>query len=163
MYGTAAGYEAYHLERDNDIPADSAEDEINAALLVASEWIDAIYGLQFPGLKVGMRSQVREWPRTGAYDRYGYVVASDAVPREIEQATYEAAWRQLVSPGSLTLDYTPGKYKRASVDGAVSVEFANFSSAADFQKQFPIIDRIISPLLVGAGGYSPLTGDAVRV
>lgn len=163
FYGTAAGFRSYHIARGNDVPAEAADDDeaILEWLLVASEWVDARFASSFGGLKVGLREQVREWPRTGAWDIYGYSIASDTIPNEVVRATYEAALRQGVS-SSLTIDYTPGKYKRVSVDGAVSVDFASFNSAFDMQLQIPIVGQILAPILTGRGNVSSLSGDAVR-
>lgn len=162
-YGTDDGFTAYHSARGRAVQiADHDADEIAAARLVASEFIDGRYQASFPGTKIGMRAQVREWPRQGGSDRYGYAIASEVVPIEIDNATYEAAFRQLSSPGSLTKDWTPGKYKSVSVDGAVSATYATFGSAADVQTQYAIIDQILSPILTGAGNSASLSGSISR-
>lgn len=167
FYGTAAGYEAYLLAR-NYPPTDATDAEIEAALLVASEWLDARYGPMLAAgctNKTGGRAQVREWPRAGFVDVYGYAIGQTEIPREVEHATYEATLRQLANPGSLSVDYTPSKYKRAAVDGAVSVEYAGYSSAYDLQTSIPIIDGIMYPLISSQTGanLSGLSGKAVRV
>lgn len=160
FYGTHAGYDAYCEARNHDHGPHS-EAAVLAALLVASEWLDAKYRSAFPGLKVGQREQVREWPRTGAVDYYGYAVSSEVVPVEIEYATYEAAHREITLAGSLSVDYTPSKYKRVSVDGAVSVEYNDFDSAREAQTQYNIIDQILQPILTRSYG-SNLVGGSVR-
>lgn len=163
FYGTATGFRSYHTARGRNVAAFDDDAEINAGLLVSSEWLDAKYLASFPGTKVGERAQVREWPRYNAFDIYGYVVGSGAVPVEIDNATYEATFRHLTSPGVLAVDWTPGKYKRASVDGAVSVEFAMFANAAEIQTQFVVIDQILRPILTAVGGdHAALSGRAVR-
>jgi hypothetical protein len=165
FYGTAAGFRAYHTARGRElIVADDDDAEINAKLLIASEWIDGKFRASFGGSKVGQRAQVREWPRNGAMDRDWYSIAADSVPVEAINATYEAALRELVTSGSLSIDWTPGKYKRVSVDGAISVEYASFDSVADIQTQFAIIEQIIAPILNGRGGnLSGLSGAITRV
>lgn len=166
FYGTAAGFIAYHTARGRATAiADFDDPEIEAALLIASEWLDGKYFVNFSGYKTGQRDQIREWPRYGTFDNEGFSLPSDAVPREVENATYEAALTQLVSPGSLSVTFTPGKYKSARVEGAVSVEFAQFSSAFDIQTQFPIIDAILAPILSGYGSnaFSAMSGAGVRV
>ena len=61
FYGTATAFTAYHAARDNTVPADVDTDaEIEVALLVASEWIDARYRPQFQGWKTAEREQLRE-------------------------------------------------------------------------------------------------------
>lgn len=164
-YGTIGGFRAYHDDRGN--PNLTIDDEdVQSSLLVGSEWLDAVYRSGFPGLKVGQRAQVREWPRVGGTDIYGYAIDASIVPVEIEKATYEAAMRQALTPGSLSKDWTPSKYKRVSVDGAVSVDYVSFANANDIQTRFAIIDQILAPILTGYGGTgtaSALTGCATRV
>lgn len=161
FYGSAAGFSTYHTDRGRDV-ASYAAPGIEAALLVASEWLDARHRSSFGGLKVGQRDQVREWPRTGALDVYGYAVSSETTPTEIENATYEAALRELEDTGSLSVDWTPPKYKRAAVDGAVNVEYVMHQSAMDVQTRFAVIDEILSPILTGRGNISSLSGSIVR-
>ncbi|NUM72744.1 hypothetical protein HUU40_00140 [candidate division KSB1 bacterium] len=158
FYGTPEGYTAYHLARNHDIQV-LDETEILAALLVASEWLDARYRLKFGGEKMGGREQVREWERRAAYDIYDKLL--EGIPREIEYATYEAAAIQGATPGALSLNFTPGKYESVSIDGAVSVVYATIQSVSDVQTQFAIIGEILSPILTGFGGSS-VTGSSCR-
>lgn len=162
-YGSVAGFKTYHTARGRAaIIAAFEDDEIEAAKLVSSEWLDGNYRGSFPGIKIGYRAQVREWPRVGGVDRDGYVIASDSVPTEVENATYEATLRQLITPGSLSVDWTPSKYKRVSVDGAVSAEYNSFYSASDVQTKFKVIDDILAPILTGCGNVSSLSGNSSR-
>lgn len=162
-YGSNAGAVAYHTARGRSL-ADYEDDELTAARLVGSEALDARYRGMFPGTKVGLRAQVREWPRVAATDRDGYSIPSDSVPMEVENASYELMYRQLTSPGSLTRDYSPSKYKRVAVDGAVNVEYKTFDSASEFQTQFTVVDQIIAPVLTAIGAdFSGLSGAAARV
>lgn len=160
-YGTVAAFRTYHTARGRSTQA-YEDEEVEAAKLLASEWLDGRYRGQFPGLKVGQRAQVREWPRNGAVDRDGYAILATSVPTEIENATYEAAFRQLARPGSLSVDWTPPKYKRVSVDGAVSAEYAMFDSAVDVQTRFIAIDDILATVLCGSGNTSSLSGATNR-
>lgn len=161
-YGTVNGFLAYCEERAIT-PASTDDDRIKAGLIKASEWLDAIYRRSFPGYKVGQREQEREWPRNGATDVYGYNIAPDVPPREIEYATYEATIRDLEQPGCLSLDYTPPKYKQASVSGAVSVTYSTFDSVRDLQIKFARIDEILSGILSTSGDGTGLTGSSNRV
>lgn len=165
-YGSRAGFIEYHEARAREIPATWDNQFIDASLLVASEWIDNIYGSQFSGQKTGGFAQVREWPRLSAYATVPpspYLFDDDAIPDRVISATYEAAWRQATTPGSLQVDYTPGKYRSVSVDGAVSVDYALFLQASDVQTQIGIIDSLLWPLLNGPnGGMSTLSGGTNR-
>lgn len=159
FYGTVEAFRTYNADRGHNVNT-YQNDDVEAALLRASEWLDALYRPLFRGWKVGYRAQVREWPRAGVTDRYGYAVGN-SVPVEIENGTYEAARRELESPGSLTKDFTRSKYNRVSVDGAVSVQFANVD-ASDVQVQIPIVDMILEPLLGRRDRISSLSGSVVR-
>lgn len=163
-YGTVAGFKTYHSARGRaDIIENFDDSEIDAAKLITSEWLDATYRNQFPGLKVGMREQVREWPRQGASDIHGYAISSATVPTEVENATYEGTFRQLQTPGIFSKDYTPNKYKSVSVDGAVSIQYVQFGGAGDIQTQIKIIDEILAPILTAYGDFSPLSGGTALV
>jgi len=159
-YGSSAGFVAYLLARGTVV--DFTTEEIDAAKLVASEWLDANFRGNFSGLKVGMREQVREWPRTGAYDFYGYAVSNISVPAEIENATYELTLIELTTPGSLSVNFTPGKYASVSIDGVLSVDYTQFSQSAEAQTQYRKVIEILSSLLSPNRQLSGLSGVAVR-
>lgn len=161
FYGTVAEFKTYFAARAVDVSA-YADPAITAALVVASEWLDASFRDSFDGLKVGLRAQIREWPRTGASDIYGYYINSSVPPQEMIEATYQTALRQLASPGSLSVDFTPAKYQSVSVDGAVSVTYANFHFAADIQTQFPIVAQILAPILTRYGGQTSMYSGRVH-
>lgn len=164
FYGDVAGFKAYWIARGNQLVAAFDDDDILASLLVASEYLDATFRTQFMGLKLGGRAQVREWPRSGVIDIYGYGVDNTIVPPEMVQATYQAALRQHNTPGIFFKDYAPSKYKRVSISGGVDVEWA-IGSAYDFQTQMPSIAAVLTPILTGygSGGMSALSGAIGRV
>lgn len=150
FYGTAAGFTAYHTARGRDV-SDYDDSTIETKLLVGSEFLDGAFRAQFPGYKLGLAAQLREWPRTGVTDYYGYEVPSTVVPEAVENATYEIALRELASPGVTNTDSTPNKYRRVSIDGALSVEYAN-QDAMSLQLQMPILAQILDPLIGTRGG-----------
>lgn len=164
FYGTASGFMSYHADRDNTIPPDiDTDEEIEVALLVGSEWLDARYRNDFQGTKTGERAQIREWPRRGHVDYYGYLIPETETPREMLSATYEVALRHLISPGVLSVDYKPSLYDQVSVDGAVAAKFAKFGSASEIQTQFKTVAEILSGLISKPNEGSNLTGDVNRV
>lgn len=161
-YGSDEGFTAYHEARNRDVSSIDTDD-IAAARLVASEWLDGRYLASFPGLRVDP-TQTRQWPRQGAVDIYGYAIPSTDVPVQVENATYEAALRELQKPGILNPDFAPNKYKRVSIDGAIAVDYVVFDSASDIAVQFPVIGQWLYPLLVSrALAQSSLSGMTVRV
>lgn len=171
MYGTATGFVEYHEARDREIDGTWDDDVINSALLVASEWIDSVYGPSFVGKKTDGFLQEREWPRinavvhsSGHWPDY-YTFPDTEVPERVENATYEAAFRQLTTPGSLQVDYTPAKYKSVSIEGAISVDYAPFTQSSEIQIQIAAIDTLLWPLLdqSSSGNMSGLSGPVSRI
>lgn len=161
-YGTVSSFRIYHTARGRDVEVGTYPDvDVEAAKLIASEWLDGRYRGSFPGYKVNGRDQAREWPRYDAFDYEGRSVSSATVPTEVENATYEATYKELVTPGALFKDYTPSKYNKVAISGSVSVEFRN-TSAFDLQMQFPVIDQIMQSL-IGCSSSSSLSGEVVRV
>lgn len=168
-YGDAAGFESYHESRGREILVDWDIGSINGALLAASEWIDGIYGSSFIGYKTGGFTQTREWPRTNAVVEYSYpnyLFSDSEIPERVTHAAYEAAYRHLTSPGSLQADYTPAKYKSVQIDGALKVDYAQFSSAHETKIQIGIVDTLLWPLIdtddEGVGS-STMSGGSVRI
>lgn len=171
IYGDATGFAAYWAARGVELPGTLDDDAIDAALLVASEWIDGVYGPSFVGHKTSGFLQEREWPRTsavvqasGQWGEY-HTFATDAIPDRVKNAAYEAAYRHVITPGSLQVDYTPAKYKSVSVEGAISVDYAMFSNASEVQIQISAIDKLLWPLLDqnAIGSVSGLSGPSSRL
>jgi len=166
FYGDAADFENYFSARGFELPVDWDEDKINAALLVASEWLDS----QYEDLWIGYKNtfqQERSWPRQQAmvqtYPYYNF--KNDEIPIQVIHATYEAAKRELTNTGSLQIDYQPSQYSKVSVYNAVTVEYNSaVSSVGDVQTQIPIIQSLMSILIDGnkGGNSSSLVGRAAR-
>lgn len=145
-YGTDEGFTTWASELGHAVPAGT----ISAARQRGSLFVDGTYGPRFSGTPTGGAEQEREWPRTGAVDRYGNAIDPATVPTRVVNASYEAALRELQSPGSLAPDVTPGKVKkRVKVEGAVEVEYAvGKGTAAEQQPVITVIDGLLAPLLV---------------
>lgn len=110
-YGTLEAANAYHLALGNSgWTGDNALK--TAALVRATIWIDRTFRDRFPGAKAGGRAQVLEWPREEVLDSNGIAIDDDEVPIEIEHAAYEAALREIISPGSLSPDVSGREIKR---------------------------------------------------
>jgi hypothetical protein len=155
-YGTVAGFLTWAADRAKTYAADDTA--ILAALVRASEYVDAAYMAQWQGFKTNGRSQVRQWPRAGAADREGLTLSSDTVPVEVENATYEGADREIVAPGALAADIKPGggiirRVKAGSTEVEYAADTANTTT-------FTRIDQALSPLIGGTSSYSGNTARA---
>jgi hypothetical protein len=157
FYGSVAAADAYHAARLNAAwTGDEAAKQ--AALIRASAYIDGKYQAQnscgrweslFSGTKTGGRAQALQWPRTGATDNEGNDIPSNEVPIEIEQATYEAALREITLPGSLSPDYVAsGAIKRQKVD-VLEIEYqtASTGSGVPTRPVITVVDELVAPLL----------------
>lgn len=69
-----------------------------AAIRRAVAYLDA---LPWKGSKANGRSQALSWPRTGAADGSGDVIASDEIPAELIAAQHMLTWAEIASPGTL--------------------------------------------------------------
>ena len=158
FYGTVAAADAYHAARANAAWT-GEEPAKQAALLRASAYIDGKYQFQnargrweslFSGIKTGGRAQALQWPRTGAADNEGSAIPADEIPTEIEQATYEAALREIAAPGSLSPDYVAtNAIKRQKVD-VLEIEYQSAAPGAGGVPTRPVItvvDELVAPLL----------------
>lgn len=144
-YGTEAGFAAY-ADSTGQTPSAGA---VLPALVRASAYIDGKYGLRFSGVRTGGFDQALAWPRTGAVTSEGFIVPTDAIPVAVEYATYEAALREIASPGSLSPDYVASSaLKREKVD-VIEIEYAVSStlSAADVRPVVTVIDEMLAGLL----------------
>lgn len=160
-YGDTDDARAFWTARGYTIPVSWTDGQIDAARLVVSEWIDARYVAGFAGEKTGQRDQVREWPRAGSHDIHGWTFENDEFPRELLNAVYLATFYQMTTPGTFTASYTPPKYKRAAVDGAVSVEYMQFNYAYETLAQYPTIDQAIASIIARPGGNVSMLSGAV--
>lgn len=165
FYGSAEEFKQYLTARNREVSDNWSDEDIEAALLVASEWLDNQYEDSWIGYK-NTYEQERSWPRQLALVRTFpyYTYQNDEIPIEVNYATYEAADRQLNNPGCLQTDYTPKPYNSVSIYNAVTVEYVTGTSAGDVQVQIPAIQGLMSKLLdpEKAGQGNSLYGKAVR-
>lgn len=163
FYGTVSGYRAYHTARGRNVHGHPDAD-IEVALLKSSEWLDDRYRARFAGIKrYNRETQVREWPRSDAVDVNGWSINADTVPEEVEQATYEAAFRERAAPGSLNKDFTASAYSQVSITGALHVQYLQNRDVADVQTRFAEVDQQLARVLTGSGGMSAgIAGKGIR-
>lgn len=169
-YGTLTDADPYHAARGRTDWAAATTVARTEALTRASDYIDGRYRYQvagcwksmFPGTKTGGRAQEREWPRAGAQDSSGEDIPDNAVPVEVDRAMYEAAYRELTAPGSLSPDYVPTEQVTKEKIGPIEVSYATPQGSGGMPPNLPVIaavDGILSSLLCERGKY----GVGVRV
>lgn len=168
FYGNVEDFKNYCTLRNKVLPETWTNEMIESALLISSEWLDSKYENIFIGYKANGYKQERSWPREAAVvQNYPYYLfAKDEIPEQLNKATYEAAFRNLTSPGSLEVDFTPNQYKSVRIEGGVSVEYnSSLAYASDIQTEIPIIQSLMSDLIDydKSGSFSRVSGRASRV
>lgn len=153
-YLSVADFKAYCDARGVSYSA-YTDAQIEQALRRGTAYLDATYLACFGGLRMQGRAQALEWPRSGATDVYGYPVASDDVPGEIEKATAEAAIRELASAGTLSADLDPRQTTHEKV-GPLEV---TYTLTGRQTTTYPAIENALAGLI---GRRSMYSGVAVR-
>lgn len=120
---------------------------VDAALRRATRYIDANYA--FVGYPTHGSQQALAWPRTVLGPNSTYVYALDYMPREVKNATIEAAIRELASPGSLLADENPSQRVIRQKVGPIETQYSDRGAA---QVRITLIDRMISDLVSSSGG-----------
>lgn len=131
-YGTKEAFVQYVTDHGYIFPEGVTDTQIAAAMLRGSHVIDR-YEPKFSGARTGGYDQARAWPRTGAVTNYGQAIPADDTPRPIIEASYEASFLELITPGSLSPVVTGNGVTKREKVGELEIEYAVSSSrsAAD--------------------------------
>ncbi|MEM8628424.1 MAG: DnaT-like ssDNA-binding protein [Pseudomonadota bacterium] len=154
QYAVSVGYTAW---------TDGADNLKENALRRGTAWIDGMYGRRWPGVRTNGRDQALGWPRYGAKDQDGFEISSSVIPREVERATIEAAFRELSVPDSLTPDYVRATQVKREKVGPIEREYHGDGSTGDVTDLLPvltIVEHILKPLI--GGGSSDMTAKVQR-
>ena len=136
-------------ENDWNILSDSAKD---AAIIAATDYIEKVFQHRYLGRRTS-GEQGLGWPRLHVIDRDGFLLASDALPVVLEQATAEYA----VRAAALALDPDPtidasGKtvtrLKEQVGPIVTDTTFANTTTITNLIRAYPAADNLLEPLLV---------------
>ena len=144
--------------------------QIEQALRRGAQYLDNKFRYRFLGIRTDGREQAMEWPRqyvtltplrpdVGDWLPVNQTIPSDEVPIEIINASYEATTRELVTPGSLTPDYTSSEQVVSETVGPLSVTYASRSGSQAVLPVVTAIDRIVAPIL---RRQNNLSGTVVR-
>jgi hypothetical protein len=158
-YVSVADCAAYATKRALSFPGTDVPNS-EAALRLATAFIDNTYRARFTGYRTYRRAQALEWPRVGAYvyipnnssdmayaggydPAYDYI-GQNEIPVEIINATCEAAIREFTTPGTLSPDLDRGNAVKRLKAGSVEIEYGASATATT---TFQTIDLALSGLL----------------
>jgi hypothetical protein len=120
-----------------------------AALRIATQYLDAAYSGRWRGIhKLG--TQRLAWPRAYVEDDDGYAIDSDDLPRNLEEATAEAALRHMTEDDGLMPDLDQADVKRYAVKVGPITEDTTYLGAEQL-KRFSLIDALLSSILEPPG------------
>lgn len=126
-YGTKEAFVQFATDHGYVFPEGVTDTLIAAAMLRGSLVIDR-YEPKFSGARTGGYDQARAWPRTGAVTNYGQAIPADDTPRPIIEASYEASFLELITPGSLSPVVMGNAVTKREKVGELEVEYAVSSS-----------------------------------
>lgn len=122
-YGDDAGFAARLTALGRTLPGTAASPAVLRE--IGSAYIDGTYGYRFPGGPTGGAAQERAWPRTGAFDYYGNSIDPSVVPVAVINASYEAAWIEANSPGSLSVTISSAERVKRLKAGSAEIEYTD--------------------------------------
>lgn len=156
-YISVSDADTYHSDRGNTDWAAATTATKEAALRVATAWIDGSFRRRFPGTK-GTKEQALAWPRDSAVDAEGWAIDEDEIPTALKHATAEAALREVQDPGSLSPDLSAAGSVQSERNkaGPVETETVYRSGAIVGKTAFSIIETILSAILSGSKYIVPV-------
>lgn len=145
---SVADADAYHAARKNAAWLALANDDKEANLIKATDYLGQVYGQRWKGVRTSSL-QTLDWPR---YDvcANGYPVASDIVPVAVANACAEMALRAITSP-SLAPDVSRLK-KRVKV-GPIETEYVDGSTGLT---RYTAVDNMLAAYLSSSGSMIKL-------
>lgn len=153
-YVTTAETDSYFLARLNTAWAALTGAQKEAALISATDYLDATYEAQFKGLRASS-TQALAWPREGVTVD-GVEILPTIIPTRLKHAQMQLALK--ASAGELLADETQ-TVQREKVD-VIEVEYARGSVGGTL---YTFVSRLLAPLVRGgASGGSFSQASLVR-
>jgi hypothetical protein len=152
-YQSVAGADAYHATHSGStVWSGSTTPQKEQALIIASQYLDIVYGRQYVGSKMS-RLQGLLWPRVGVTDIDGFGYGSNEIPQAVLDATSEAALRYR-QDGSLIVDVSSKDQAVVSQSvtvGPIQKSTTYAASGKVEQKKYPVIEQLIGEFCGGFG------------
>lgn len=120
------------------------------ALRKGTRYLNDVYGLRWLGSRTNV-DQALHFPRSGIVDYDGFIIEDDEMPRELGDATAEAALRSVTETNGLLPDITEtGSLKRKKlVAGPLESEKEYVGGTRLESKIYTTIERLLDRLVTG--------------
>lgn len=151
-YIDVATFSAYHADRGNAIPGTPTNEQLEQAIIRATDYLDQRF--RFVGKRLLGRDQTTEWPRMDAWDLDRDLVTG--IPLEVKEATAEYALRALTAAlnPDPSRDASGAKVQSKSQQvGPIAQSFTYVSGAAFTMPKYPAADAKLrrSGLILSGG------------
>ena len=143
-YVSLAELKTYWLNRGVDLTDTSEDDQLEAKVREATDYIDTIGRIK-GGRATG--TQALEFPRTQCLDWSGYEVTG--LPARVKKACAELVYKALTTGQTLYADAARGGKVRSESVGPISVTYADDAPTGTV---FTQAMNLLAPLMVGPGG-----------
>ncbi len=120
----------------------------DAKIRIATRYLDMLYEPRFTGIRA-VSGQDLAWPRSGATDPDGYAFDATTAPQCVQDACAVAAVLEVTTTNGLYPDPSDtSQVARKKVKVGPVEQDITYIGAQDTNKTFPIVDRILTPVLV---------------
>lgn len=146
-YVSVDAFLAYFIDRNVDY-TDKEPEELQAALIAATDYIEARFANRFRGVRLN-NTQSLSWPRRNSYDLEGYGI--DGIPTRLKNAVYEYASRALTA--ALAPDFDGDRTVRASSETVGPIrDYKEYFTNPQRFKKYPLADSWLESLVTAGGG-----------
>lgn len=142
-YVSVAECDAYHAARGNSDWTSATLLDRERALVRATAALDGRYSTRWPGIRAD-DEQALDWPRYDALDSRGYEIDSGSVPREVKNATCEAALVEILTPGELSAAQERGGQVAEETVGPITTKYFPGASSS---KTYPAISQALARII----------------
>ena len=162
-YGDTAAAAAYHILHGNTEWASTDYDDTqrDAARERSTVFLDGSYFDRWPGIPTGGVSQLEGWPRDDAADVFGNEITDGTTPTQVDNACYEGALLELITPGSLTQAINNNQIIKSNKIDTLRKEFFDprdqSGSTQGSGVVLPRVESILAPILLPSGSKN-ITG-----
>jgi len=148
-YVSVADADQYNEDHNADTTWDGLSDaEKEKYIRLATQYLDMKYGRRWIGVRSN-EDQALDWPRTGAVDRDGYTLDSDALPQDLVDACVESAIKYAGGEDLLGDLDNPGIVKKTrSKVGELEDEIEYMGGNTPY-KRYRVIEAIIASITSG--------------
>lgn len=147
-YCSVADVTQYHAKRGNSAWLSLSNDEMEVALIRATDYLTQAYRMRWKGYRTKPSTQALDWPRQlVSVDDNGIVliIEDDEIPEEVIKACCELALRSIGDEG---LNPDVERLEKSVSVASISVTYADGSAPGT---EFKSVEMILRPLLKYGG------------